>query len=100
MWQAFLPAHAGRRRQECPRHTGAAVVDGHRSCRYLSLPVGSTGSTGSTGLEDEDENHPPPATLSRLTKCGDKVWRQGVETRCGDKVCHRAAKGQRSTFTL
>jgi len=34
----------------------------------------------------------------------DKVRRQSVETRCEDKVwemfCHRAAKGERSAFTL
>ena len=60
--QTFLSALGDVRRQECPRHSGAPFVDGHRSCRHLSIPVGSSGSTGSTGstggLEDEDENQP------------------------------------------
>jgi hypothetical protein len=37
--QAFLPARACPRRQECPRHFGAPFVNGHRSCRHLSIPV-------------------------------------------------------------
>ena len=35
------------------------AIDPVATCRYLSIPVGSTGrigSTGSTGLEDEDED--------------------------------------------
>ena len=81
--------------------------------------TGSHGSTGSTGIEDEDEDEkaprsPPgsagPFSWGRTSVSGDrdslghgvgdKVWGQGVRSRCEDKVCHRAAEGQRSAFTL
>ena len=81
--------------------------------------TGSHGSTGSTGIEDEDEDekaplYPPGCAVlffllltsrtgerdSLRQGVGDKVWGQGVRTRCEDKVCHRAAEGQRSAFTL
>ena len=44
-----------------------------------------------------------PYALSKAEEGASSVSRtslHGTETRCEDKVCHRAAKGQRSAFTL
>ena len=83
---AGMPARAARRRQECPRHTGAAFVDGHRSCRHLSIPVDTRRqfrqcrrSRGRGRLAWPYALLPLP--LSHSTRCGDKVCGQGVSAK-------------------
>mgnify|MGYP006975405544 FL=1 len=90
--QTFLSALVDARRQECPRHSGAAFVDAIdpvATCRYLSIPVdtcrypsavpaGSVvpavpGLEDEAEAEDEDEN-----TTTHQLPCS---VRQGVGTK-------------------
>jgi hypothetical protein len=80
--QTFLSALVDVRRQECPRHSGAAPA------RLIGCGIGGVGGT----VHKASEKYPTcsslllspligtlhPLTLSLSTKRGDKVWRQGV----------------------
>ena len=91
------------RRQECPRHSGAAFGDGHRSCHRLSIPVDTrrqfrqdrqyrssrtrTSTSGAQNHKSQILNHKLPAPLlSRVTPCMDMMYSSNINGQASDNL--------------
>ena len=101
--QTFLSALVVVRRQECPRHSGAAFGDGHRSCHRLSIPVDTrrqfrqdrqyrssrtrTSTSGAQNHKSQILNHKLPAPLlSRVTPCMDMMYSSNINGQASDNL--------------